>query len=168
MKPLLRYLPVLTCLPILMSLTGCTYGTISRIYATSGSDIALTEPRVAGDANVVCDYQEEAYLLIEKALEAASFVEGVVRSQTGMDAREEEPAPPCVAFKIHERLWFDAAESINVQEYLREEFGSGHDIRNVSIEMKIDLLDYALNFVTLGIANSLTIEFSGELHPRTR
>jgi len=123
-NPTIRSLSVLACLAMLPSLTGCAYGTISRVYATSGSDISLTEVRAAGEASAVCEYQKEAYLLIEVATEAASVVEGVVRDQTGMDAREEKPPPPCIAFKIHERVWFDAAESINLQELLREEYGA--------------------------------------------
>jgi hypothetical protein len=167
-NPTIRSLSVLACLAMLPSLTGCAYGTISRVYATSGSDISLTEVRAAGEASAVCEYQKEAYLLIEVATEAASVVEGVVREQTGMDAREEKPPPPCIAFEIHERVWFDAAESINLQELLREEYGTGHSFRNVSLRIKIDVLDLALNIFTLGIANSRSLEVSGDLHPRTR
>ena len=127
----------------------------------------MTESRRAGEETAICVYQEEAYLLIEKAIEAAAVVETVVRRETGMDAMEVKPPPPCISFKIHERVWFDGAESINIQEHLREEFGSGHEFRNVSLHMKVDLLDWALNIMTLGIASSLTIEIAGEMHPRT-
>jgi hypothetical protein len=169
-KPMIGSFFRLGLLAMMIALTGCAYGTVSRIYATSGSDISLTEVRAANEPTAICVYQEEAYLLIEKAAQAAVIVEGAVRKGTGLDAREDEPPPPCVAFKIHERLWFEGenSETINVQEHLREEFGSGHAFRNVSIHLKIDGLDWALNIMTLGFANSRTLEITGDLHPRTR
>lgn len=155
-------------LAMLTSLSGCAFGTVSRIYATSGSDISLTEVRGGAATNEVCEYQEEAYLFIELAAKAATTVEEAVRKGAGMEQRETKPEPKCIAFKIHERAWFSSAESIDVQEHLREEFGSGHEFRNVTIRIKIDVLDLALNIGTLGIANSQTIEITGEMHRRTR
>jgi hypothetical protein len=155
-------------LALLTSLSGCAFGTVSKIYATSGSDISLTEVHRADTGTQHCEYHKEAMLFIELAQKAATAVDGAVRQTAGMEQREEEPEPACVAFKIHERVWFSAAESINVQKYLREEFGSGREFQNIVIETKIDLLDLALNIGTLGIANSRTIEFSGEMHYRSQ
>lgn len=168
MIPTTKFCLTLVCLSMLVSLSGCAYGTVSRIYATSGSDISLTEVRGAGASDEVCEYRKEAYLFVELAAKAASTVEGAVRKGAGMEQREEKSEPKCIAFTIHERAWFSAAKSIDVQKYLREEFGTGHAFRSVTLEIKVDLLDLALNIVTLGIASSQTIEITGEMHRRSR
>jgi hypothetical protein len=69
--------------------------------------------------------------------------------------------PVCESFEIHERETFDSTGSIDIQEYLREEFGTGHEFQNVSVKLRVGLLDYIFNVCTLGLANSQTIEISG-------
>ena len=57
---------------------------------------------------------------------------------------------------------FDSTASIDVQELLRGEFGTGHEFRNISIKIKISWFDWLLNVFTLGLANSQTIEVTGD------
>ena len=74
---------------------------------------------------------------------------------------------PCVSFEIHENLSFDDAKSIDVQEYLREEFGSGYQFGDVSVRIEIGFFNWMLNLCTLGIANSQTIVITGDRYPRS-
>lgn len=66
------------------------------------------------------------------------------------------------AFKIEKRITFDYTGAIDVQEVLRERFGSGHEFENVSVKLKADVPDFFLNLITIGIAQSKTFEISGD------
>lgn len=65
-------------------------------------------------------------------------------------------------FKIQQRVVFDYTSVVDVQELIREKFGSGHEFQNVSVKVKSDFVDFLLNLVTLGIAASKTLEISGD------
>lgn len=69
------------------------------------------------------------------------------------------------AFRIEERRTFDFTSAVDVQELLRERFGSGRQFQNVSVKVKTDAADFLLNFVTLGLAQSKTFEISGDKIP---
>ena len=65
-------------------------------------------------------------------------------------------------FKIEHRLTFDYTGAIDVQEVLREHYGSGQKFENVSVKLKIKPEDFLFNLFTLNIANSKTFEISGD------
>lgn len=65
-------------------------------------------------------------------------------------------------FKIEHRITFDYTSAIDVQEILREKYGSGQKFENVSVKLKVKPEDFLFNFFTLGIANSKTFEISGD------
>jgi hypothetical protein len=67
-----------------------------------------------------------------------------------------------VSFEIHENVNFNAAESIDLQEYLREEFGTGYQFGSVSVKLKVGFFNWMLNLLTLGVANSQTIVITGD------
>jgi hypothetical protein len=66
------------------------------------------------------------------------------------------------AFKIEHRISFDYTGAVDVQEVLRERYGSGHRFQNVSVKLKVKPEDFLINLVTLGIAQSKTFEISGD------
>jgi hypothetical protein len=66
------------------------------------------------------------------------------------------------AFKIEHRLIFDYTSAIDVQELLRERYGSGHQFENVTVKLKVEVPDFLLNLVTFGIAASRSFEISGD------
>lgn len=66
------------------------------------------------------------------------------------------------SFKIEQRYMFDYTGAVDVQELLRERFGSGHKFENVSVKIKVDVPDALINLVTFGIAQSKTFEISGD------
>jgi hypothetical protein len=65
-------------------------------------------------------------------------------------------------FKIEHRISFDYTSAIDVQEVLRERFGSGQRFENVSVKLKVKPEDFFINLLTLGIAQSKTFEISGD------
>jgi hypothetical protein len=71
----------------------------------------------------------------------------------------------CVSFEIHENLSGAEAKKIDVQEFLREEFGSGYRFGSVSVKTKIGFFNWLANVLTLGIANSQTIVITGDRYP---
>ncbi len=66
------------------------------------------------------------------------------------------------SFTIEHRIVFDYTAAMDVQELLRNRYGSGHEFQNVTVKLKIDVIDYLLNFVTLGLANSRSFEITGD------
>ena len=66
-------------------------------------------------------------------------------------------------FKINHRQVFDYTGSVDVQELLRDHYGSGHVFQNVTIKYKNDVVDILLNLVTLGLASSRSFEVSGDM-----
>ena len=140
-------------------LVGCAYGVQARIYATSGSDVSLTRSgKVDVAAGEVCPHYVESSYLFEKASELKDYMSG----DSAPEPEAKEPLPACQSFQIHERMAFDSTASIDVQELLRGEFGTGHEFRNISIKIKISWFDWLLNVFTLGLANSQTIEVTGD------
>jgi hypothetical protein len=71
----------------------------------------------------------------------------------------------CVSFEIHENVVFGEGESIDLQEYLREEFGTGYKFGSVSVKVRIGFFNWLVNVCTLGIANSRTITITGDRYP---
>lgn len=65
-------------------------------------------------------------------------------------------------FVIRHRLLFDYTGALDVQELLRARFGSGHEFQNVTVKIQTDVVDFLLNVVTLGIANSRSFEITGD------
>jgi hypothetical protein len=137
-------------------------GTFARIYATSGSHISLTQLEGPTGESGICEHRAEQAPLIEAAIAVKEYLS---RDEEGEKSSE---LPPCESFEFHERLVFDSTGSIDLQAYFRREFGSGHDFRNVSVRLEVGFIDYILNFCTLGIANSQTVEISGDRFTRTR
>jgi len=132
-----------------LPVTGCTMGTVARVYATSGNDISLTRYDEAARAAGPCArFKESSY-----AVEIAGGGKGPA-SDTA-----------CVSFEIHENLAFSAAENLDIQEFLREEFGSGYKFGSVAVRIKIGFFNWLLNVLTLGIANSQTIVITGDRYP---
>ena len=66
------------------------------------------------------------------------------------------------AFKIEHRLVFDYTGAVDVQELLRDRYGSGHQFENLSVKIKQEPIDIIVNIFTLGIAQSKTFEISGD------
>lgn len=135
-------------------------GTFSRVYATSGSSISLTQREGPTVESGICEHHAEPAYLIEAAMAVKDYVSG---------AEEEEKStqlPPCESFEFHERLVFDSTGAVDLQRYFREEFGTGHDFRNVSVRLKVGFIDYILNLCTLGIANSQTVVITGDRFTR--
>lgn len=66
------------------------------------------------------------------------------------------------AFKIEHRITFDYTGAVDVQEVLRERYGSGHKFENVSVKLKVKPEDFLINLITIGIAQSKTFEISGD------
>lgn len=64
--------------------------------------------------------------------------------------------------KIEHRLVFDYTGAVDVQEVLRERYGSGHQFENVSVKIKQEPVDIIVNIFTLGLAQSKTFEISGD------
>jgi hypothetical protein len=129
-------------------------GTFSRIYATSGNDISLTDTSESTRDRRDCEQHYEA----SDVSKAAGMLKGLFSA-----AKEEEEAdlPTCESFKIRERSIFDSTGSIDIQELLRNEFGTGHEFQNVSVKLRVGLVDYIFNIFTFGIANSQTVEVHG-------
>jgi hypothetical protein len=65
-------------------------------------------------------------------------------------------------FKIEHRITFDYTSAIDLQEILREKYGSGQKFENVSVKLKVKPEDFLFNLFTFGIANSKTFEISGD------
>jgi hypothetical protein len=129
--------------------TGCAFGTQGRIYATPGNDIALTRYDEAARAAGTCSRWKESNYAVELA---------------GRGKGPEDGAG-CVSFEIHENVLFGEGESIDLQEYLREEFGTGYKFGSVSVKVHIGFLNWLANVCTLGIANSRTITITGDRYP---
>lgn len=66
------------------------------------------------------------------------------------------------AVKIEHRLVFDYTGAVDVQEVLRERYGSGHQFENVSVKIKQEPVDIIVNIFTFGLAQSKTFEISGD------
>ncbi len=66
-------------------------------------------------------------------------------------------------FKVHKRFVFDYSGGFDIQEVLRERYGSGHEFQNVTVKLKYSGLDVLLNVLTLALANSRTVEVSGDM-----
>jgi hypothetical protein len=66
------------------------------------------------------------------------------------------------AFKIEHRITFDYTGAVDVQEVLRERYGSGQKFENISVKLKVKPEDFLINLITLGIAQSKTFEISGD------
>jgi hypothetical protein len=66
-------------------------------------------------------------------------------------------------FKVQKRFIFDYSGGFDIQEVLRERYGSGHEFQNVTVKLKYGGLDVLLNVVTLALANSRTVEVSGDM-----
>jgi hypothetical protein len=143
------FLSTLLLLIAALAATGCTMGTVARVYATSGNDIALTRYDEAAKAAGPCiKFKESSYMV-----EVAGGGKGPASDTT------------CVSFEIHENLAFSAAENLDIQEFLREEFGSGYQFGSVSVRIKIGFFNWLLNLFTLGVANSQTIVITGDRYP---
>ena len=142
-------IPILLLASASLLAMGCAFGTRNRIYATSGNDIALTRYDAASKAAGTCAKWKEADYLVELA--------------GGGKAPAKDAA--CVSFEIHEDISFSDAKSIDVQEYLRQEFGSGYRFGDVSVKLEIGVWNWLLNVATLGIANSQTIVITGDRYP---
>jgi len=140
---------ILVLLISMVLATGCAFGTRGGIYATPGNDIALTRYDEASKAAGPCVQWKESGYLVEVA---------------GGGKHPAKDAA-CVSFEIHENLSFDDAKSIDVQEYLREEFGSGYQFGAVAVRIEIGFFNWMLNLCTLGIANSQTIVITGDRYP---
>jgi hypothetical protein len=65
-------------------------------------------------------------------------------------------------FKIEHRISFDYTGAVDVQEVLRERYGSGQKFENVSVKLKVKPEDFLMNLITFGIAQSKTFEISGD------
>lgn len=139
----------------LFFLSGCTMGTLTRIYATPGSGVSLTRLDAAAKRSGICEHSKESLYLFEVA--------GKIMDSLSKDkpvAKTDEPV--CLSFEIHEHIRFQDSEAIDIQEYLREEFGSGYEFGSISVKLEIGLFDWCLNLVTFGIANSQTIVITGD------
>jgi hypothetical protein len=66
------------------------------------------------------------------------------------------------AFKIEHRRVFDYTGAVDVQELLRDRYGSGHQFENLSVKIKQEPVDIIVNIFTLGLAQSKTFEVSGD------
>jgi hypothetical protein len=66
------------------------------------------------------------------------------------------------AFKIDHRISFDYTSAVDIQDVLRERYGSGHKFENVSVKLKVNPEDFFINLFTFGIAQSKTFEISGD------
>ena len=66
------------------------------------------------------------------------------------------------AFKIEHRISFDYTSAVDIQEVLRERFGSGQKFENVTVKLKINPEDFFINLFTFQIAQSKTFEISGD------
>lgn len=66
------------------------------------------------------------------------------------------------SFKIEHRLVFDYTGAVDVQELLRDRYGSGHQFENLSVKIKQEPIDIIVNIFTLGLAQSKTFEISGD------
>ncbi len=66
------------------------------------------------------------------------------------------------SFKIEHRLVFDYTGALDVQELLRDRYGSGHQFENLSVKIKQEPVDIIVNLFTLGLAQSKTFEISGD------
>jgi hypothetical protein len=139
--------------------SGCTMGTFARVYATSGSHIALTQKEGPTAGSGICEHHAEPAYLIEAAIAVKDYV-------AGDEEEKSTEIPICESFEFHERLIFDSTGSIDLQRYFRDEFGTGHDFRNVSVRLKVGFIDYFANILTLGIANSQTIVITGDRFTR--
>jgi hypothetical protein len=93
-------------------LCGCTFGTVARIYATSGSDISLTDTDRSEIESAVCPHRGEPSYL-HKAAGAVSSMKDLVtgaehgQASTGLPG-VSSAAPTCESFEIHERIAFDS------------------------------------------------------------
>jgi hypothetical protein len=152
---------VLLALSFPLLLSGCTMGTFARIYATSGSNISLTLLEGPTGDYGTCEHDAEQAPLIEAAIAVKDYL-------SRDEEKKSSELPPCESFEFHERLVFDSTGSIDLQAYFRREYGSGHDFRNVSVRLEVGFIDYILNLCTLGIANSQTVEITGDRFTRMR
>ena len=75
---------------------------------------------------------------------------------TDTDRQSGEP------FKIEHRIMFDYTGAVDVQEVLRDRYGSGQKFENVTIKLKVKPEDFLINLVTFTIAQSKTFEISGD------
>ena len=66
------------------------------------------------------------------------------------------------SFKIDHRMLFDYTGAVDVQELLRDRFGSGHKFENLSVKIKQEPADILINIVTIGIAQAKTFEIAGD------
>lgn len=66
------------------------------------------------------------------------------------------------SFTIEHRIVFDYTAAVDIQELLRKRYGSGHEFQNVTVKLKIDPVDYLLNLITIGLANSRSFEITGD------
>jgi len=66
------------------------------------------------------------------------------------------------SFKIEHRISFDYTSAVDIQDVLRERYGSGHKFENVTVKLKVNVEDFFLNVFTFGIAQSKTFEISGD------
>ncbi len=74
----------------------------------------------------------------------------------------DSPSHTGEPFKIEHRIMFDYTGAVDVQEVLRERYGSGQKFENVSIKLKMKPEDFLINLVTINIAQSKTFEISGD------
>lgn len=81
-------------------------------------------------------------------------------SLTEVDPGAGEP------FRITHRIMFDYTSAIDVQEILRDRYGSGHQFQNVTLKLKSDVGDFMINLVTFGLAQSKSFEISGDRLPK--
>jgi hypothetical protein len=66
------------------------------------------------------------------------------------------------SFKVMKRITFDYTAALDVQEVLREHYGSGNEFQNVTVKLKTEVDDYFINLITFGTAKSKTFEITGD------
>ena len=66
------------------------------------------------------------------------------------------------SFRVTKRIMFDYTKALDVQEVLRENYGSGNEFQNVTVKLKTEVDDFFINFITFGTAQSRTFEISGD------
>jgi hypothetical protein len=100
-------------------------------------------------------------LLVALALNGCTIVR--IYSTSGNEvALTDSKGQSGEAFKLEHRISFDYTSSVDVQEVLRERYGSGQKFENVSVKVKVKPEDFLINLVTLGIAQSKTFEITGD------
>ncbi len=100
-------------------------------------------------------------LLVVIALNGCTIAR--IYSSSGNDVSlTDSDRPAGEPFKIEHRITFDYTGAVDIQEVLRERYGSGQKFENVTVKLKVKPEDFLINLVTFGFAQSKTFEISGD------